>query len=262
MTTVEADGSARRFARHCFSRRPSPLRKLLQYRLRTLFVLVTVAALAALWWSHRLYCLERAKFHRAEIARCQEQQVIEAEKSLNEQIAVYVRARTEAAAELEKRVAEVSALKKKVRSALEGQRQRRVEGLLLDASRSQRWEDQSISDSMAQGFLIVPAPGGSILSRPGAIHDDPPPNTAGQYQGEPDVLAEPILSAAEPPKAGERAAEKELAEPDLVTPYEAKAAALSREVLLHTELAEKYLRAIYRPWMRVDESALSEPKGQ
>jgi hypothetical protein len=68
-------------------------------------------------------------------------------------------------------------------------------------------------------------------------------------------LGDPIVKAPEAPKA----VEKELDEPDLVTTYETRAAALAREIGIHTDLVAQFKRAVYRPWMRIDESVLTEP---
>ncbi|MCE9529422.1 MAG: hypothetical protein K8R36_25515 [Planctomycetales bacterium] len=38
-------------------------RKLWQFRLRSLFILLFLSAVMAAWWSHRSHCLERAEFH-------------------------------------------------------------------------------------------------------------------------------------------------------------------------------------------------------
>lgn len=53
---------------------------------------------------------------------------------------------------------------------------------------------------------------------------------------------------------------KVIKEPDLVSTYEFKSNSLDREIALHNELANQYLRTIYRPWMRMDESELPATK--
>jgi hypothetical protein len=261
------------------------VRRLFQFRLRTLFVLVAVAAIAALWWSHRLHCLDRAEFHRAEIARCREQQLVEKEAfiaaffgpisprrrlpsgefaidSFIEQIAFECWKAETMMAKLETQQAEIKSIQaefnEKLRTAMQDQSRLGADGLGLGASSSQRWEDQSVYDSMAQGFLVVPAPGASMYPRRSEDSRERPPSaTTNLNPGEPDALADSIVPVPEPPNT----VEKVLDEPDLVPPYEAKVAALSREIVIHAELADKYLRAINRPWLHVDESALSEAKG-
>jgi hypothetical protein len=234
------------------------MRRLFQFRLRALFVLVTLAAIAALWWSHRLHCLDRAAFHRTEIVRCQEQQVRDTDEFvlayarqrnpqrrpprdllrevLLQQLADEQRELDTARAKSEKQLAEFKATIEK----MELRRSFDLQG----TPRSKRWEDQTVYDSMAQGFLVVPAPGAERSS---------PPSTDSSLSI-PDVLVDPIVKAPEPP----RAVEKELDEPDLVTIYETHTAALAREVEIHTELAAQFQRAVYRPWMRIDESVLTE----
>jgi hypothetical protein len=43
-----------------------PRRRWLQFRLRTLFIFMTMAAVALWWWNHRAYCLQKAHEHGIE----------------------------------------------------------------------------------------------------------------------------------------------------------------------------------------------------
>ena len=180
------------------------MRRLFQFRLRALFVVVTLAEIVALWWSHRLHCLDRAAFHQAEIIRCGEQQATEFD--------AYI-------------VADEKAIKEELEA---------IRGTLRE-ERYERWEDQTVELLMDQGFLVIPS----------GLPDSPSPS--------PDPK--------EPPKPAPQIVETKLKErPDFSAIYEAKRVALDREIALHTELADQYLRAIYRPWLRVDESVLQEAK--
>lgn len=184
------------------------MRRLFQFRLRTLFVLVTLAAIAALWCSHRMYCLDRAAFHRNEIVRCQEQQV----RDTDEFVAAFAKQRNpkqrplspvlEKAVRLKK---QADFLKKAAKSGVEVQTETIEERIRAElfaslrpnaSSGPQRWEDQTVYDSMAQGFLVVP-------------------------------------SKVE-------VAKQESEEPDLVANYESKVSALNLEVTIHIELADQY----------------------
>jgi hypothetical protein len=231
------------------------MRRFFQFRLQTLFVVVTIASLAALWWAHRLHCLERAAFHRSEIARCQQGQAIEEGAFvkayvrqrnpkrrpprhllplvLNEEVAQF----TKQSEEVRKELAAAEATFNK---ALAESKSRAAELNLLASPPSKRWEDQSVYDSMAQGFLVIPSP---MPSQP-LTHGN----------------SEPI---AEPKAIDEATAEVESkmavpAEPDLVTPHESKIAALDSEMKRHAELAREFEQAIFRFWRRVDESTIDD----
>lgn len=47
-----------------------PNRRWLQFRLRTVFIVVTVVALSLGWWRHRDYCLARANSHQESQIDC------------------------------------------------------------------------------------------------------------------------------------------------------------------------------------------------
>ena len=47
-----------------------PKRRWLQFKLRTLLIVVTLAALSLGWWQHRSYCLARAQVHDWEVLVC------------------------------------------------------------------------------------------------------------------------------------------------------------------------------------------------
>src|SRR4051794_12557404 len=74
-------------------------RKFWQFRLRSLLLLVFVCALAAAWWSHRRYCLDRAWFHAKQAVQDQiESNSAEAEGALvdmKNQVAEYFRVQAE-----------------------------------------------------------------------------------------------------------------------------------------------------------------------
>src|SRR5260221_1985583 len=42
----------------------------MKYSLRSLMIVVTLAAAAMGWWNHRLFCLSRAEYHRDHSERC------------------------------------------------------------------------------------------------------------------------------------------------------------------------------------------------
>lgn len=123
-------------------------------------------------------------------------------------------------------------------------------------SRSLRWEDQSVYDSMAQGFLVVPS-GAPDFSRPKTESREPknsPLTVAEQEHEKADVAARLAFAGM----SREETPPKVIKEPDLVSIYELKLDSLNREIVLHNELADQYLRAIYRPWLKIDESVLQE----
>lgn len=214
------------------------MRRFFQFRLRALFVVVTLAAIAALWWSHRLYCLERTAFHQAEIVRCEELKTRSAEEFLANMERELVKSQAESQRQL-------AAIRAKMEEAV-----LRGPFLLEAPSRPKRWEDQTVYDSMAQGFLVIPANGWK-----------PPGERAPEQIDDPPKAAE-IKSTAKSELQEDRniVEESNPDEPDLVTSYEAKIAAIDREIAIRNEFAEQYLHAIYRPWIRVDERKLPAKK--
>jgi hypothetical protein len=227
------------------------MRRFFQFRLRALFVVVTLAAIAALWWSHRLHCLARAAFHRVEIVRCEEQKARERDEFvvayakqqrpkrepppelllavLTEQVAKYKREEAQSQAERDKQLAEREKVLAEVLSKMEP----KLDELIPHRrSRSQRWEDQTIYDSMAQGFLVIPS-------------------------GAPDRVVDSVVASELAKLLPGHTTESNPEEPDLVSSYEARISALEREIAIRKELSEQYLQAIFRPWMRADEDKLT-----
>ena len=190
-------------------------RKLWQFRLRSLFVLVLFSALAAAWWSHRRYCLERAEFHEQQAA----QDRLEADQSFLAAMRTYLvkqrqlaQARTTAMEEKRAKLKKDAA--KKLRAAMQP-------SVDFDGSVS---EGQRIASSIRGGYLIVPVESAKVLQ----------------------------VQQPEPPK--ELTSERELPYVTILQSSERRENALKARAEFHTQQKEKYLRAIFRPWMSLQES--------
>lgn len=166
-------------------------RRWFQFSIRSLLLAsIMTITLFSFWWSHRLHCLERSDFHRQKREWCSEKQVQLIDESEAEYIADYI-AR---------------------------QNNTRVPSL--------RWEDQSLEDSIRQGYLITPT------------EDYAPRNSPTvETPHSPSTLANSDASLLQ---------------------IQERLRVLGDRSRIHDHLRSEYLRAIYRPWMTVDEPQLEE----
>jgi hypothetical protein len=225
--------------------------QLWQFRLRSLFVLLLISALAAAWWSHRHHCLERAEFHERQAkSDIEEAATAEAEAFLAKFL--YSSKLVEEQYELAMEQAEKAqqefheALNVARASARIDLQQRSAEHDFFDKTTPERTR---IDRAISAGYLLA------------HVADAPPlrsnPSVPTPQQPEPTVTVEEIPYLPPPAATPPPPANTPPASPEQMA-FERRANALHVRSKFHEQQKKFYLRAIYRPWMDLQEPLTPE----
>jgi hypothetical protein len=217
-----------------------------QFRLRSLLLLVFVSALAAGWWSHRRFCLERMDFHTAQ------QKEVE-QLATHAEIDIRI---AEALSLLSYQQEEIEEYERKVREYERGGpfNEERSMAMILNQLKGEQFartsnffdesvpERERVAGAIESGYLLAPTDG-----RPVPQFVDPPtlplPTNA-------SATAEKKAPRPPPPSPPVK---KTLVPSPEQTAAEARAKAIQARVKFHVEQQERYHAAIYRPWQSLQE---------
>ncbi|MBC7854808.1 MAG: hypothetical protein IAF94_15355, partial [Pirellulaceae bacterium] len=220
-------------------------RKLWQFRLRSLFVLLLLSALAAAWWSHRRHCLERAEFHerqaKSDIDEAEGSALANFEYSLklmNDQYKLAMEQAKEAEQVYQEALnrAKASLPDSMLQDVLQDAMQKRyADHDFFDEKIPERTR---IERAISSGYLLAPVAG---APRPRSNPSAPAPQ-----QPEPPAAVEEVPEPLPP-------ANISLPPPPEQTVFERRAKALHERSEFHEQQHQHYRRAVYRPWINLQE---------